>query len=93
MQQIILGLEGNGYFNYREIEGRGVCAMAYFFFTVAILYGLTDEWIEGRYCFETEAEAQKSFDEWDGVGDPTGNWIKHKGVREYSNPNYIKTEP
>lgn len=79
-------LEGNGYFNMKEIPGRGLCGMSYFMFTVAIIYGLNESGYIGRYCYQNEEEAQAAFDKWNGKGDPDGNWIKHKGSREYSNP-------
>lgn len=84
-------LENSGYFNLKEIPGRGLCGMAYFFFTVAILYGLDEDGYMGRYCYHNEEEAQAAFDKWDGKDDPDGNWIKHKGVREYRNPHFKTT--
>jgi len=81
-------IAGNGYFSFKEIPGRGLCALSYFFFTVGILYNLDEEGYGGRYCYQSEEEAQKALAEWDGNGNPGGNWIKHKGVREWRNPNF-----
>lgn len=79
-------LKRNGYVFPREVEGRGVCALQRFIFTTGLCYGLNEESYEGRYCFESGMDAKEALGKWDGVGDPPGNWIKHKGKIEYSNP-------
>ncbi len=48
-------------------------------FTCAIVTGLTEASYHGRYCFESPAEALASLAQWDGHGDPGGNWLKYKG--------------
>lgn len=88
-EKLIRYLTETGYFNIRHIEGRGLCAMSHMIFTVAIVYDLDYEGYSGRYCFHNEQEAQHAFDKWDGKEDPSGNWIKHKGIKNYRNPNYI----
>ena len=45
-----------------------------------------DFWIT-RFCYETTAEALAAFMEWDGNGDPPGNWIVQKPEQRY-NPNH-----
>lgn len=79
-----------GYFEYQIIEGRGLCALSRQIYTVGLLYGIDEqENYKGRYCFHSLAEAKEAIREWDGAGDPPGNWIKHKGGDgEYRNPNY-----
>ncbi len=85
------GLLENGYSNIREIEGRGTCGVMRFLFTVGLCYGL-DEWgYKGRYCFPSKSEAIEALNSWDGNGDPSGDWIKHKGEIEYANPNKLTT--
>jgi hypothetical protein len=81
-------LESHGYHFLREIPGRGWCGIEPMLYTWGLFYGL-DEWTrEGRYCFKCLTEAKAALKEWDGVGDPPGDWIKHKGrAGEYSNPN------
>lgn len=82
-------LEDNMYFDYRIIPGRGIVALLRFAFTVGLVYGIDEHCYDGRYCFNTAANAREALNLWDGVGDPTGQWIKHKGLGgEYRNPNY-----
>jgi hypothetical protein len=76
-----------GYQNVREVEGRGLCGIRRFMFTSAIVYGLDDTGYAGRWCYETMREAEREFEKWNGIGDPGGDWIKHKGLVEYKNPN------
>lgn len=82
-----------GYSNVKYIPGRGICAIGtHFLFTVAILYGIDPSGMgwKGRYCFPVHKAADliSAFAIWDGVDDPLGQWIKHKGPTEYTNPNY-----
>lgn len=73
-----------------RISGRGVCGLGRMAYTVGLFYGINKIGYTGRYCFHTLSEATKALLEWGGDGDPPGNWIKHKGEIEYSNPNYEK---
>jgi hypothetical protein len=77
----------NGYFMARYKGERGLCGVRRFMFTSAIVYGITEEGYTGRWCYETLSEATDEFQKWDGIGDPGGDWIKHKGLTEYKNPN------
>lgn len=80
-------LQKEGYTHLKFIEGKGVCGLMRFMFTVGLVYGLTAHLYEGRYCYESFLDAKEALDNWDGVGDPQDTeWIKHKGHREYSNP-------
>lgn len=89
--ELLAVLVENNYRNLREINGRGACGLLRMAYTVGLFYGLNKEYYEGRYCFETWAEAEKSLNEWDGNGEPSGDWIKHKGVvGEWANPNIEK---
>lgn len=81
-------LEKEGYILVREIEGRGWCGIMPFLFTFGLCYGLDDTGYRGRWCYTTGVEAAVRLAEWDGVGDPSGNWIKYKGEGgERSNEN------
>lgn len=80
----------NGYSIIMRVPGRGVCAVIRMVYTVGLCYGLDKTGYRGRYCYETLQEAISALALWDGTGDPPGDWIKHKGRVEYSNPNYIK---
>ena len=72
----------------KDIPGRGVCGLRRLAYTVALLYDLEPLFYKGRYCFHTMAEATSALKEWDGLNDPIGNWIIHKGKDEYANPDY-----
>lgn len=81
----------NGYSFFVMVPGRGVCAVGRMAFTVGLFYGMDAQTYQGRYCYESLFEAIEALVQWDGNGDPTGDWVKHKGVGgEYSNPNYTK---
>lgn len=74
----------------------GLCGIRRLLFTVGlwynIEYGGKAGAPEGRYCYHTMAEAVAAFNEWDGEGDPPGDWIKHKGSRgEWFHPD--STDP
>lgn len=69
-----------GYRDVRVIPGRGICALQYFMYTVGITYGHDGTGYSGRWCYPNMAEAKVAYDKWDGVGDPSGEWIKYKGV-------------
>jgi len=79
---------------FRDIPNKGLCGIKRMAFTVGLCYNLNNNIVsanyEGRYCFHTKAQALEALNTWDGTGDPPGNWIKHKGNTEYSNPNYEK---
>jgi len=83
-----------GVYLLREVPNKGICGLVRFAFTVGLCYGMTTDdfqFYEGRYCFPLGIDAVTALAEWDGIGDPAGNWIKHKGgIGEYSNPNYEK---
>ena len=89
-------LEKEGYKNLKEIEGRGICGLKGFMFTVAIVHGLDSSGYLGRWCYPhaKSVDCVAAFMGWDGKGDPEGDWIKYKGRTEYQNPNiedeYIK---
>lgn len=78
--------ETQGYFNLKEIEGRGLCGLFRFIFTTGLRYGLNISSYEGRFCFPHLNDAKEALSDWDGVDDPPGYWIKHKGKTEHSNP-------
>lgn len=85
-KEIIKKVESEGYFNCKVLPNRGIVGLYRYVFTIGLTYGIREYDYEGRYCFESLSEAKEALDKWDGVGDPSGNWIKHKGNIEYSNP-------
>jgi hypothetical protein len=88
--QLFKYLETEGYSHLTEIPGRGICGVTRMIYTTGLVYGIDRYSYKGRYCFETMAVAVQSLNEWSGADDPPGDWIKHKGRIEYSNPNYQK---
>lgn len=81
-------VEKNGYFNLREIPGRGVCGLGRMLFTTGLFYGLDFIGRKGRYCYKNLADAKEAIEIWDGTGHPPGEWIKHKGDGiDEGNPN------
>jgi hypothetical protein len=72
-------LETEGYQFITEIDGRGVCGVYKFLFTVGVVCGIDNQGYKGRYCFGSEVTAVYAINKWDGTGDPPGPWIKYKG--------------
>lgn len=83
-------LTEQGYTNLVEIEGRGICGLFRFIYTTGLVYGLTEDDYVGRYCFHSNSDAVKSLISWNGIGDPSGPWMKHKGEVEYRNLKLIE---
>jgi hypothetical protein len=73
-------LQKEGYYSIREIPGQGLCGLMKFAFTTGLVIGMESWGYKGRYCYSSAADAQKELDEWDGIGDPEGPWIKYKGM-------------
>jgi hypothetical protein len=68
-----------GYSDARQLESGiwiGLQQMAY---TTGLFVGLDEIGYHSRYCYEKRHEALIDFAVWEGQGDPTGPWIKHKG--------------
>jgi len=72
-------LEEEGYVQLKEIEGRGICGVRKFIFTYGLIYGLDESGFKGRWCYDNYVEPVVALHNWDGIGDPKGNWIKYKG--------------
>ena len=58
-------------------EWAGVSKML---FTFGLSVGLTDTGYRTRFCYEKLFDASDALEEWDGNGDPPGNWIKEKSI-------------
>lgn len=72
--------EVGGYDNLVIVPGRGVCGILRMAFTTGLFIGLDYLGYYGRYCYHTKAEAVEALKNWDGQGDPGGEWIKYKGA-------------
>lgn len=93
-EQIKLTLAAEGYKHLRYIEGRGICGIRFFVFTIGLCYGLDETGYAGRYCYPDLCTAITGLEAWSGVDDPKDEyWIKHKSsAREYRNPNKKKID-
>jgi hypothetical protein len=85
-------LEKEGYYNIKEIPNKGLCALYRFAFTTGLVIGIHSIGYIGRYCYQLHADAVKAINEWDGVGDPSGNWIKYKGEGGERSNNLLEKE-
>lgn len=91
--QLIINLQNDGYSELQYIQGKGICGIQRFIFTTGLVYNIDEIGYKGRYCFEKHAEAIKALSDWSKnpeLPHPPGNWLKHKGANEFSNPDYIK---
>ena len=85
-QQLKDFLTKEGYFNLVEIPGRGICGLYRFVFTVGLVIGINEDGYKGRFCYPHLADAMTDINTWDGINDPSGDWLKYKGEdNEYSN--------
>ena len=91
-QNLMDFLHKEGYTNLRQLENKGICGISQSLFTFDLYYGLSASVWAGKYMFDSYNEALESLNNWTNTNtDPPGNWVKHKGETEYSNPNYIPT--
>ena len=94
----ILKARDAGFTAIRELDSGIKLGLMEMAFTYALCYdvklGLLDLPYKYRYCYDKRSSEDcfKDFAFWNGEGDPSGNWIKKKGVGyDEANPNYIKT--
>lgn len=78
-EELKLLLEREGYFDLKEVPGRGICGLRKFMFTWGLLWGLDESGYRGRWCYDNLAEPITALRIWDGIGDPKYKWIKYKG--------------
>jgi hypothetical protein len=72
-------LKTQGYYQFKKVPNKGICGLQNFVFTTGIIIGLTPVGYYGRYCYSNRQEASDELTNWDGEGDPKGNWLKYKG--------------
>lgn len=77
--ELIKYLKTEGYYQFKKVPNHGICGLQNFVFTTGIVIGLTSIGYYGRYCYSNGKEASEQLNNWDGVGDPKGNWLKYKG--------------
>lgn len=71
-------LNAEGYFGIIKFKNKGICAIHKLLYTTGIVYNIDSISYEGRYCYNTLAEAVFALGNWDGNDDPPGDWIVHK---------------
>lgn len=87
MENLIDLLEIQGYSWLASKPEKGLCGIYSFIFTTAIVAGIDETGYKERWCYPCMADAKEALQQWDGVGDPPGDWIKHKGFGgDYPNP-------
>lgn len=84
---LIEHLNSMGYQNVRTLPTGEVAGVLPYLFTGGLVVGLDDFGWRTRFCYETILEAKDALAEWDGAGDPPGNWIKQK-PEDRHNPNW-----
>jgi hypothetical protein len=78
--ELIEYLKTQGYYQFRKVPNRGICSLRNFLFTTGIIIGLDVDSYFGRYCYSNQSEASEELKNWNGEGDPKGNWLKYKGI-------------
>ena len=69
-----------GYLSPRQLpDGRWI-GIFQFIYTFGLVVDITSYGYSGRYYFRHLGDAVLALDQWDGVGDPPGAWIKYKGA-------------
>lgn len=58
-------LADEGYTNVREIDGM-VCATHRYIYTVGVCYGIDMTGYRGRFCFDSQQNAELFLKDWDG---------------------------
>ena len=77
-EELMAVLKENGYTGLIKLKNRGICGLSKLLYTTGIVYGLDPFGYSGRYCYSSFIEAATALAEWDGNGDPPGDWIVHK---------------
>jgi len=88
-------LRGQGYQSVKTLPDGRVIGVLPQFVTVGLFVGLDADGYSSRYCYEHSLHALVAAKTWDGVGDPPGPWVKHKGTHngegvDRLNPNFGK---
>ena len=87
-EDVLRTIRENGYEMPKEVPGNGVCVIAQFAYTWAVMTDLSAMDYGRRYCFEHKDDAVASLLSWEGTGHTPGPWIKCKGDGiDLLNPN------
>lgn len=87
-QEFLDMLAENAYEEVRLLPTGEYAALRKMMFTYSLCHGIDWCGISERWCYQTKVEALVALSRWDGVGDPPGMWIVHKGGKnEADRPN------
>jgi len=90
-KELIKELEEWHYAHFRQVPNIGLCCLAPFLYTIAVVVNPTRGSHAHRYCFQHFSEALTALLHWDGISELPGNWMKKKGLGfDDTNPNYVE---
>lgn len=72
-------MEQNGYKFVKLMKNGEWLGIVGMNFTYGMCIGIDEHGYRGRYCYEHAIDAIIAAKEYEGVGDPSGMWIKYKG--------------
>ena len=78
-------LTEQGYTNLKHIENKGICGILVHNNVIGLCYGITIEDYEGMYVYSNQIDAIKALKNWNGIGNPTFNYIRHSGSIKHLN--------
>ncbi len=85
-------MEVEGYTHVRVLPTGEAAALYRFLFTTGLCAGLNESGYRIRYCFARHGDAELALLTWDGLGDPSGPWLKAKGAA-VDRPNTFRGIP
>lgn len=68
------------YTSVRRLPSGELAGLSKMVYTTGLVVGLDHAGYRGRYCYASASEAEAALAAWNGKGDPSGPWIKYKGV-------------
>ena len=71
-------LMDEGYYSVTLLPTGEYCALMVMAFTTGLFVGLDEINYRTRYCYPTFIDAMEAIEQWRGIGDPPGPWIKQK---------------
>jgi hypothetical protein len=78
--KLVPKLNSEGYFGIVDKGESGLCGIRSRLYTAVLAVGLGYSGPLSTYEYESEREAEEALREWDGSGDPPGNWKVHEGL-------------
>lgn len=82
-------LEREGYIRVRQVKDGTLIGLLQMSFTMALVTNLDRNGYVHIYSYANNFDAVDDFEEWNGEGDPLGNWIKRRGMSgDFMNLNH-----